>query len=105
MKKIKRIKVNLGTDIIVSTPTHPLSVAMQIRRVIDRILSLDDTEYEYSCNSLEGLAMFEYYGAQNHPKEISVVYFVNGAKVSYEKAKSDLERGRQFIEELLKIKI
>lgn len=101
MKKKKRIKVNLGTDIVMAAPSHPYSVAIQIKRVIDRIVSLDDTEYEYSCNSLEGIKMFQYYGALQHSGEIDVWYYINGRKVSFEGAVTDLERGMKYVEEII----
>lgn len=99
--KIKCIKVNVGDDIIVMTPSHPLSIAIQIKAIIDRILALDDNEFEYSCNSLDGLAVFHHYGQGSHPKEISVTYYVNGKKATYEEAVADLERGKQYVEQLI----
>lgn len=100
--RIKCIKVNVGTDVIMTSPSHPLSVSLQIKKIIDRILVLDDKDFEYSCNSLEGLAVFHYYGQKAHPKEISVMYFINGKKAKYEEAVSDLERGKQYVEQLIR---
>lgn len=104
MLKRKLIKVNVGTGIVMVSPSHPLSVAVQIKRIVDRILTLDDKEYEYSCNTIEGLAVFEFYGAERHP-ELSVQYFLNGSKVSYEKAVEDLRSGVEYVEELIGKKI
>lgn len=101
MKKIKRIKVNVGTEIIFQTPSHPLSVAMQTKKVIDKIMSLDDTDYEFSCNSREGLLVFQHYGADLHPKEISVSYFINGKKSKFEEALEDLDRGKKYVEQII----
>lgn len=102
--KIKCIKVNVGDDIIVMAPSHPLSIAIQVKSIIDRILALDDKEFEYSCNSLEGLAIFQHYGQGVHSKEISVMYYVNGKKATYEEAVADLERGKQYVEQLIETK-
>ncbi len=101
MNNKKCIKVNVGTDIVMSAPSHPLSVAMQIKRIIDRILALEDNEFEYSCNSLEGLAVFQHYGQDTHRKEISVVYYLNGNKAKYDEVVADLERGKQYVELLI----
>lgn len=102
--KTKCIKVNVGDDIVMAAPSHPLSVAMQIKMIVDRILALDDKEFEYSCNSLEGLAVFQYYGQGVHPNEISVTYYVNGKKAKYEEAVADLERGMQYVKQLIENK-
>lgn len=105
MKRKKVIRVLAGTDISMVSPSHPLSVVSQIRKVIDRILGLEETEFEYSCNSLEGLAVFEFYGAGHHPSEISVEYYLNGSEVGYEEVVADLERGKQYVEQLIGKKI
>ena len=101
MKKKKVIRVKTGTDISMVSPSHPLSVVSQIRKVIDRILGLEENEFEYSCNSQEGLAVFQFYGMEQHPSEISVEYYLNGTKVGYEDAVADLERGRMYVEKLI----
>lgn len=98
---MKRIKVNVGTDIVYETPSHPLSVAMQIKKTIDRILTLDDKEFEFSCNTSEGLEVFQFYGAKLHSNEISVLFFVNGKEVKYEEAMEDLARGKKYVEQLI----
>lgn len=105
MKRKKVIRVLTGTDISMVSPSHPLSVVSQIRKVIDRILGLDETEFEYSCNSQEGLAVFQYYGMEHHPSEISVEYYLNGTKVGYDDAVADLERGKGYVEQLIGKKI
>lgn len=100
MKKMKRIKVNVGDEIVFCSPSHPLQMALQVKRTIDRILTLSDTEFEYSCNSLEGVAMFENYGAKMHPEDIAVWYFLNGRRVKYHEAMNDLARGREYVKRI-----
>ncbi len=101
MKKIKHIKINLGTDIVMVSPSHPLTVAMQMKRVIDRILLSSDSEFEFNCNSIEVIDILHYYGERKHSANIEVLYYVNGKKVKYEDAVADLERGRDFIKNLI----
>ena len=101
MKRKKVIRVQSGTEISMVSPSHPLMVVSQIKRVIDRILGLDETEFEYSCNSLEGLAVFQFYGMGHHSSEISVEYYLNGTQVKYEEAVADLERGKEYVEQLI----
>lgn len=97
MKKMKRIKVNVGTDIMICAPSHPLLMATKVKRIIDKALTLPDIEHEYNCNSMEGIAMFEHYGAKAHPNEISVWYFINGRRVKYQDAMNDLARGKEYV--------
>lgn len=100
MKK-KNIKVKVGTDIAVTIPSHPLSVVLQIKKIIDRIMLLPDNEFEYSCNSVEGIMMFYHYGQLKNVENIIVSFYINGSKSTYEDAMKDLMRGKEFVKQFI----
>lgn len=101
MKKKKHIKVYVGTDIAFSSPSHPLSMVVQIKRIIDRVLLLPDKEFEYNCNCYDGLDMFYYYGEKKHQDNIKVSFYLNGVSSTYEECIKDLSRGKEFVEQLI----
>jgi hypothetical protein len=101
MKKKKRIKMNVGTEVMMTSPSHPYAVALQMKRIVDRVLSLPETEYEYDCNIREGLEVVQRYGAEQHSQEIDVLYFINGARSTFEQVMTDLDRGRTYVEQLI----
>lgn len=101
MKNLKCIKVYVGTDIVMTAPSHPLSIAIQIKRVVDRILILEDKDFEYSVNSREAIDVFQHYGQDAHPNDILVIFFLNGKKAKYEEVIEDLERGKKYVEQLI----
>lgn len=99
-QKSKTVKVFSGTDIVMCAPSHPVSVVMQIRRTIDRIVKSSDSEFQFNCNSVEGLMMFERYGRLAHG--LNVLYLLNGKTTDYQSALADLSRGAELIEEMTK---
>ncbi len=84
-----------GTNIILCSPTHPYAVAVQVKNVLDRIVGCADMEFEYNCNILSGIMMFEEYG---HKKlNLDIQYFINGARASYQDVVTDMKRGEEFV--------
>lgn len=87
-----------GSDVPICSPSHPYSVAMQTKNVIDRIhnngFGSDDEEYEFNCNSYEGVRMFETYGKM---KGLTIQFFINGRKATYEQVVADFNRGSAYV--------
>ncbi len=99
-RKTKTVKVFTGTDIPMTAPSHPVSVVMQLKRVVDRIAAGSDTEFEFNCNSIDGITMFEQYGRRVHG--LNITYYINGKLSSFEETISDLSRGSLLIDEIIK---
>lgn len=104
MKRKKVIRVNSGTDIIIGSPTHPLSVVMQIERTVSRVLNHKENEFEFSCNTLEGLDLFNHLGTI-HYSRLDVEFYLNGTKSTYEESVSDLKRGVEYVKRIIADKI
>lgn len=96
--KIKTVKVMTGTDIHFSSPSHPYTVAVQIKRVLDRIARSADMEFEFNCNIPTGIKMFEAYGRQKLMLDIQ--YYINGARASFDDVISDMMRGEDFVKQV-----
>ncbi len=96
---MKKVKIFTGSDIALSSPSHPYSVAVQVKRVIDRIVASSDTEFQYNCNSIEGVKMFEQYG--HRVKGLKVQFYINGKSASYREVLDDLRRGENYLFELM----
>ena len=97
-QKSKTVKVFSGTDIVMCAPSHPVSIVLQIKRTIDRIAMSSDREFQFNCNSVEGLMMFEHYGSKVHG--LNVLYLLNGKETDYQSAIADLSRGTKLNEEI-----
>ena len=95
----KTIKVFTGTDIPFCSPSHPISVVLQIKNVIDRIARSSESEFQYNCNSPEGVKMFELYGHKKNGFEIQ--YHINGVRVKFEDVLADFARASEKIDEIL----
>lgn len=93
--KEKTVKVMTGTDIVFCTPTHPYAVAVQIKRGLDRIYRSVDTEFEFNCNILAGIQVFEDYGRKK--LLLNIQYYINGTKASYDAVVSDMKRGEEYV--------
>lgn len=100
MKRKKVIRVNSGTDIVIATPSHPLSVVTQIERMVNRVLGHNEHEFEFSCNSVEGLVLFQHY-AELHKQILEVEFQINGTKSTFEESVSDLTRGMEYVERII----
>lgn len=87
-----------GTDIPLCSPSHPYSMAVQVKRVLDRIAGSEDTEFEYACNVPAGIDVFERYG--RGVLGMNILYYINGAKASYSEVSADMERGIKYIDQL-----
>ncbi len=96
---MKKVKVFTGSDIPFCSPSHPYTVAVQIKRIVDRIAASSDNEFEFNCNSEEGVEMFEQYGRK--VKGLKVQYFINAKPATYQEVLDDLSRGRKFLSETL----
>lgn len=96
---MKKVKILTGTDIPFSSPSHPYSMVVQVKSVIDRIAeSPDDTEFQYNCNSVEGLKMFELYGRKQ--KGLKVQYYINGKPSAFAQVLEDFGRADGFLSEI-----
>lgn len=96
--KEKTVKVMTGTEIFLCSPSHPYTMAVQIKRVLDRIVDSADTEFEYSCNIPAGIKMFEQYG--RNILRLNILYYINGAKASYDDVMADMMRGEEYVKHL-----
>lgn len=96
---MKEVKIFTGTEIALCTPSHPYSVAIQVKRIVDRIVDSSDTEFEYNCNSVEGIKIFEQYG--HKIKGLKVQYNINCKPATYQEVLDDLSRGEKYLSELL----
>lgn len=96
--KIKTVKVMTGTDIPFCSPSHPYTVAVQIKRVLDRIARNADMEFEFNCNIPTGIKMFEAYGRQKLMLDIQ--YYINGTQASFDDVISDMMRGEDFVKQV-----
>ena len=95
---MKKVKVLTGTDIPFCTPSHPYSMVVQIKRVIDRIVESRDDEFQYNCNSVEGVKMFELYG--HNQKGLKVQYYINGKPSTFAQVLEDFGRADGFLSEI-----
>lgn len=95
---MKKVKVLTGTDIPFCTPSHPYSMVVQIKRVIDRIVESRDDEFQYNCNSAEGVKMFEIYGRKQ--KGLKVQYYINGKPSTFAQVLDDFGRADSFLSEI-----
>ena len=95
---MKKVSVFTGTDIALCSPAHPYSVAVQIKRIVDRIVASSDNEFQFNCNTIEGREVFEKYG--HKVKGLKVQYYINGKSAKYPEVLEDLGRGQKFISEL-----
>lgn len=100
MKRSQRkvVKVMTGTDIPLCSPSHPYAMAVQVKKVLDRISKSADSEFEYSCNSPAGIEVFEKYG--RGVLGLTIIYYINGAKASHEAVKADMERATEYVNQL-----
>ena len=95
---MKKVKVLTGTDIPFCTPSHPYSMVVQIKRVIDRIAESWDDEFQYNCNSVDGVKMFELYGRKQ--KGLKVQYYINGKPSTFAQVLEDFGRADGFLSEI-----
>lgn len=95
---MKKVKVLTGTDIPFCTPSHPYLMVVQIKRVIDRIVESRDDEFQYNCNSVEGVKMFELYGRKQ--KGLKVQYYINGKPSTFAQVLEDFGRADGFLSEI-----
>lgn len=96
--KAKTIKVMTGTEIALCSPSHPYSMAVQVKRVLDRIAKNADTEFEYNCNIPAGIEVFEKYGRDILC--LNILYYINGAKASYDDVMADMRRAEEYVKHL-----
>lgn len=95
---MKKVKVLTGTDIPFCAPSHPYSMVVQIKRVIDMIAESRDDEFQYNCNSVEGVKMFELYGRKQ--KGLKVQYYINGKPSTFAQVLEDFGRADDFLSEI-----
>lgn len=96
---MKKVKVFTGSDIPFCSPSHPYSVAVQVKRIVDRIAESSDNEFQYNCNNEEGIEVFEQYGRK--AKGLHIQYFINSKPATYQEVLDDFDRGRKYLTEML----
>lgn len=96
---MKKVKVFTGTDIPICSPSHPFAVAVQVKRIIDRIADSKDNEFQYNCNSEEGIEVFEQYG--RNVKGLHIQYYINSKSATHQEVLDDLGRGRKYLTEMI----
>lgn len=96
---MKKVKVFTGTDIPICSPSHPYAVAVQVKRIVDRIADSKDNEFQYNCNSEEGIEVFEQYGRK--VKGLHIQYYINSKPATHQEVLDDLGRGRKYLTETL----
>lgn len=94
---MKRISVFTGTEVAFCSPTHPYVVAVQVKKIIDKIIESSDCDLQFNCNISEGIEMFEQYG--HKVKGLRVLYFINNKPATYSEVIEDMCRGRKFLSE------
>lgn len=94
----KLVKVMTGTEIALCSPSHPYTMAVQVKRVLDRIAVSADSEFEYSCNIPAGIKAFEVYGRSI--LGLNIVYYINGKIASYDDVLADLKRSDEYLDQL-----
>lgn len=92
MKKV--LNVYSGTDINICVPSHPLSQAMAIKRMVDRIIASEEKEFEVNVNSMEGVTFIEKLSKKHG---IKIKYYINGQSSSYDEVLNDLNRGWEYL--------
>ena len=92
---MKKVKVFTGTDIPICSPSHPYAVAVQVKRIVDRIVGSKDNEFQYNCNSEEGIEVFEQYGRK--VKGLHIQYYINSKPATHQEVLDDLGRGRKYL--------
>lgn len=97
MKKI--VNVYVGTDLPMTTPTHPLSCAISTKRMIDKIAGMPDSRFEINTNSEASVRVFQMYGRH---MGLTINFHINGKKSSYKAVLEDFKRADNYIEELKK---
>ena len=95
---MKKVKVLTGTDIPFCNPSHPYSVVVQTKRVIDRIAASPDDEFQFNCNSREGIEMFELCGRKQ--KGLKVQYYINGKLSTFSEVLEDFGRADKMLSEI-----
>lgn len=97
--KAKTVKVMTGTDIPLSSPSHPYAMAVQVKRVLDRIAHSSESEFEYVCNVPAGIKVFEKYG--RGILGLNILFHINGVKAKYADVVADMERANNYIDKLI----
>lgn len=96
--KVKTVKVMTGTEIPLCSPSHPYAMAVQVKRVLDRIASSSESEFEYVCNVPAGIEVFEKYG--RGVLGLNILFHINGVKAKYADVVADMERANNYIDKL-----
>lgn len=94
----KTVNVYVGTDLPMTSPTHPLTCAMSAKRMIDKMLGMPDTKFEIKTNSEACVRVFQIYGKH---KGLNVYFHINGKKSSYTAVIADFKRVDKYIETLI----
>lgn len=95
MKKI--VNVHIGTELPMTTPTHPLSCAIATKRMIDKIAGMYDSRFDINTNSEASVRVFQIYGRH---MGLTINFHINGKKSSYKAVIDDFKRADNYIEEL-----
>lgn len=94
----KTLHVYVGTNITMTTPTHPLSCAETAKRYIDKILTLKEQRFEIKTNSETSVRVLNHYGRH---RGLQVRFFINGKKASFKEVIDDFNKAETFIDDLM----
>lgn len=97
MKKV--VNVYVGTELPMTSPTHPLSCAIATKRMVDKIFLMADTKYEVKTNSIESVKMFQLYGRH---KGLTIQFYINGKKSTFKAVMEDFARAEEYIQSIVK---
>lgn len=96
---MKRLSVYIGTDIAFTTPSHPISIATSTVRFMKRLSESNDDNYEVNTNSAIAINIIDFFSKRY---EISTQYFINGKRSSLKSVLADLNRGEEYMKNILK---
>lgn len=96
----KTVHVYVGTNIPMTTPTHPLSCAVAAKIFIDKIINLAESRFEIKTNSESSVRVLYHYGKH---RGVTVKFFINGKKASLKEVIDDFNKAENYIDELMAI--
>lgn len=92
MKKV--VNIYVGTELPMTSPTHPLSCAIATKKMVDKISLMADTKFEIKTNSIESVKIFQLYGRH---KGLSIQFYINGKTSSFKAVLEDFARADKYI--------
>lgn len=96
MKKV--VNIYVGTELSMTSPTHPLSCAIATKRMVDKIYLMPDSKYEFKTNSIESVKVFQLYGRH---KGLTIQFYINGKKSTFKSVLEDFARADEYIQSIV----